>query len=152
MHSQDEAHRGGIREEKDCHHINAAEWGLGQRIRKEAIPALNIPDNDPTGVASIIEVTESGTAQAIIIDIDITHTYIGDLRVVIEAPSGQQALLHDQFGGSADNLIATFDSIANPALADLIGESIQGDWALRVADLVGQDTGKLNLWRLELTH
>lgn len=29
---------------------------------------------------------------------------------------------------------------------------ILGDWELRVTDLVGQETGKLNAWRSELTH
>ena len=66
------------------------------------------------------------------------------------APSGQQALLHNQFGGSADNLIVSFDSRTNPVLANLLGQEIQGDWELRVADLVGQDVGKLNRWSMEL--
>jgi subtilisin-like proprotein convertase family protein len=33
----------------------------------------------------------------------------------------------------------------------LIGQSAQGTWTLRVIDLAGRDTGKLNRWGLKLT-
>lgn len=124
----------------------------GESAEGEAAPAAAIPDNDPDGISSAINIAQSGTAQRVQVSIDITHTFIGDLRVELVAPSGAQALLHDQFGGSADNLIVTFDSNTHPALADLVGQPTQGDWVLHVADLIGQDTGKLNMWRLELTH
>ena len=120
-------------------------------VREEAAPRVTIPDNDPTGVNSSINIAGSGTAQRIRVDVDITHTFIGDLRVVVVAPSGERAVLHDQFGGSEDNLIRTFDSTSNPALAALAGQQIQGSWVLRVADLLGQDIGKFNKWSLELT-
>jgi subtilisin-like proprotein convertase family protein len=124
----------------------------GESIDGEATLAIAIPDNDPNGISSTINIAQAGTAQSVQVSIDITHTFIGHLRVELVAPSGHQVLLRDQFGGSADNLIATFDSITHPALADLVGQPILGDWELRVADLVGQDTGKLNAWRLRLTH
>jgi subtilisin-like proprotein convertase family protein len=119
-------------------------------IRKEASPALTIPDNDPAGVASVIEVTEDGSAKTITIGIDITHTYIGDLRVVLVAPSGQQAILHNQEGGDQDNLIKSYDSDNSAALSGLIDELVQGNWILRVTDIAGRDTGKLNRWTLEI--
>ena len=68
------------------------------------------------------------------------------------APSGQQAVLHNQSGGSQDNLIRTYDSASTPALQGLVGQSIQGNWVLRVTDLVGQNIGKLNAWTLELSY
>ncbi|MFQ6023200.1 MAG: M36 family metallopeptidase [Acidiferrobacterales bacterium] len=133
-------------------------WGLeidfeaaSQSIYEEAVPEVTIPDNDPTGVSSSIEIVQSGTAQGIQVKVDITHTYIGDLRVELESPSGQRALLHNQLGGSEDNLITSYDSISNATLATLIGQPIQGNWILRVADLLGQDIGKFNKWSLELT-
>jgi subtilisin-like proprotein convertase family protein len=60
-------------------------------------------------------------------------------------------LPHNQFGGTEDNLIRTYDSISNLPLAALIGQSIQGNWVLRISDMLGQDIGKLNRWSLELT-
>ena len=121
-------------------------------VQGQALSVISIPDNDPNGISSTIDIAQFGTTQRLQVNIDITHTYIGDLRVVLIAPSGQQALLHDQLGDSADNLIVSFDSNTNPALANLLGQEIQGEWELRVADLVGQDVGKLNRWSMELAR
>jgi subtilisin-like proprotein convertase family protein len=120
-------------------------------VHGEAAPGLTIPDNAPAGVSSLINVAQTGVAQRVQVSVDITHTFIGDLRVELVPPSSQQALLHDQFGGAEDNLIKTYDSLSHPALAALIGQPMQGNWELRVRDMVGQDIGKLNKWRLELT-
>lgn len=121
-----------------------------QVVRKEASPGLEIPDDDPNGIASSVSVAESGTVRGLTVGVDITHTFIGDLRVEFAAPSGDRAVLHNRGGGSTDNLITTYDSIATPALAVLAGASAAGDWELRVTDLAGRDVGKLNHWSLEL--
>jgi subtilisin-like proprotein convertase family protein len=39
---------------------------------------------------------------------------------------------------------------ASPLLP-LVGQPVQGNWVLRVFDLVKQDVGKLKKWSLELT-
>jgi len=134
------------------------QWGLemdleaaGEMIEGETFPGQTIPDNDPNGISSSIHIAHPETAKRLRVSVDITHTYVGDLRVELAAPSGEKALLHDQFGGGADNLIKTYDSISHPALAALVGEVVQGDWVLRVSDLLGQDVGKFNQWGLELT-
>lgn len=133
-------------------------WGLeidleavSQVVRGEAVPALTIPDNNPAGVHSVIGITQSGIAKGIKVSVDITHTYIGDLRVELAAPSGQLVILHNRIGGGQDNLITTYDSISTTTLAAFIGQQIEGNWILRVVDLAGQDIGKLNRWSLECT-
>ena len=132
-------------------------WGLevgleaaSQVVRGEATPAVTVPDNDPTGVSSAIVIAQSGMARGVKVSVDITHSFIGDLRVELVAPPGQQAILHNRHGGGQDNLIKTYDSISAPALAALVGQPVQGTWVLRVTDLAGQDIGKLNRWSLEL--
>ncbi|MGH8058051.1 MAG: M36 family metallopeptidase, partial [Candidatus Entotheonellia bacterium] len=122
-----------------------------QAAHGEATPALTIPDNNPVGVSSAIAITQSGTTRGIKVSVDITHTFIGDLRVELVAPSGQQAILQNRSGGTQDNLIKTFDSPSLPALSVLTGQAAQGNWVLRVTDLAGQDIGKLNKWSLDLT-
>ena len=122
-----------------------------QAAHGEATPALAIPDNNPVGVSSAIAIAQAGTARGIKVGVDITHTFIGDLRVELVAPSGQQAILQNRSGGSQDNLIKTFDSASTPALSALTGQAAQGNWVLRVTDLAGQDIGKLNKWSLDLT-
>jgi extracellular elastinolytic metalloproteinase len=120
-------------------------------VRAETSPGLNIPDDTPAGISSTLAVAESGTLQAARVGVNISHTFIGDLRVELVPPSGPRVLLHDRTGGGADNLVSTFDSVTNPALAGLIGRPIQGNWTLNVSDHAGVDVGRLNQWRLELT-
>ena len=127
--------------------------GTGNQIeRHETEPNLDIPDNNPIGVSSSLAFTNQGTARQVKLAVQIDHTYIGDLRVELVSPSGRRALLHAQTGGSADNLVLSLDSNtpASPLLP-LVGQPVQGNWVLRVTDVVAQDTGKLKKWSLELT-
>jgi len=121
-------------------------------VRGEAKPNLAIPDNNPTGVSSTIAIGQAGTVRQLKVSVDITHTYIGDLRLELVSPAGRSVVLHSQLGGGQDNLIVTYDS-ATPLspLSSLVGQSMQGNWTLRVADLAAVDVGKLNKWSLELS-
>ena len=71
-------------------------WGLeidydpGQEnFEGAAEPNLAIPDNSPAGVESIITVVTAGAASAIVVGVEIKHSYQGDLIVEVEAPSGR---------------------------------------------------------------
>jgi extracellular elastinolytic metalloproteinase len=137
---------------------NLRRWSLemdleatAQTIHQEAAPGLAIPDNVPAGVSSSVTIGQAGTVKGLKVTVDITHTFIGDLRVELVAPSGQQVVLHDQSGGGDDNLNRSFDSISSPALTVLVGQAAQGNWTLRVRDLAAQDIGKLNRWSLDLS-
>jgi subtilisin-like proprotein convertase family protein len=120
-------------------------------LRKSANPALAIPDNSPAGVSSTLEFAETVAVAAVKVSVDITHTYIGDLRVILMAPSGASVLLHDRNGGSTDNIVRTFDASTTPALTPLAGQTAHGAWTLRVMDLAAVDVGKLNSWQIEIT-
>ena len=112
---------------------------------------LKIPDNDPTGVSSVIGLVGAGTVRQLRVGVEITHTYIGDLRVELLSPTGRRAILHAQLGGSSDDLIMTYDSAApSSVLATFVGQPIEGNWMLRVVDLAGQDSGRLNRWSVEV--
>jgi len=128
------------------------EIGLGpsNTLHKEQTTSLSIPDNDPQGVTDTLNVAETGTVRNIIVWVDITHTYIGDLRVQLLAPSGKTVTLHDQSGRSQDYLIKSYDTSILPALQSLAGEGVQGPWRLKVFDLAGRDVGKLNRWGIEV--
>jgi subtilisin-like proprotein convertase family protein len=53
-------------------------------------------------------VTASATTiGSVEVSVDISHTWIGDLRVSVRSPSGTEAL-HDVTGGSADNVVKTY--------------------------------------------
>ena len=116
-----------------------------------ANPMLNIPDADPVGISHAVTVAESGTVSRIRVGVDITHTYIGDLSVVLQSPLGRRAILHAQLGGSDDDLVTTYDSATPGELATMVGQPMHGDWVLTVIDRAAQDVGVLKSWRLELT-
>jgi subtilisin-like proprotein convertase family protein len=82
------------------------------------------------------------------VSVDITHTWIGDLRVSVRSPSGTEAILHDGTGGSADNVVRTYTAANAPPLAALAGQPAGGTWQLNVVDRAAQDEGKLNAWKV----
>ncbi|NHN38732.1 M6 family metalloprotease domain-containing protein [Pseudomaricurvus alcaniphilus] len=122
-----------------------------QASREDTTPRP-IPDADAAGIGSSLNFSEQGTVQALAVEVDIEHTYIGDLRLELLAPSGQRTLLHDRAGGRTRNLLLQLSSGNSAALAALTGEPVQGNWVLRVADLEGLDTGTLRRWSLQLTY
>lgn len=114
-----------------------------------------IPDNNTTGVTSTLAVSGlTGTLQDVNITVAITHTYKGDLRVTLIHPDGTQVILHNQTGGSADNINTTYDTLTAPAqaLSAFNGKSANGTWQLKIQDLAAADTGTLTAWTLQLVH
>jgi len=108
-----------------------------------ATPAAAIPDRDPVGASSTINVTDAGTIGAIKVTTDITHTYRGDLKVTLTHGTTSQVIFN-KAGGSADDLKETF------TVSGFSGD-LAGDWTLKVEDTAAQDVGKLNGWTLEVT-
>ncbi|MBA6353200.1 S8 family serine peptidase [Colwellia sp. BRX9-1] len=106
---------------------------------------ISIPDNNSEGISSTINVADELTVFASDIYVNITHTWIGDLTVMLTSPSGTTAPLHSASGGGDDNIDSTFSSSA------FNGEVATGDWILSVADNAAADTGTLNNWALTIT-
>ena len=141
-------------------------------------PALAIPDNDPAGVSSSFTVGQSGTITDLDIEVDIVHTWVGDLILQV-SHNGVTVTIMDQpgvpasqNGCNADNVLATFDDeasipvetgcgsggsgiggfvIPESALAAFDGMDQSGTWTIFVADNVGQDLGTLNNWCVNVT-
>ena len=83
---------------------------------------------------------------------DLTHTYIGDLVIELESPSGTTVVLHDRSGGTTNDIVGTYGVDLSPAepLSGFHGESSDGTWELRVRDEANGDTGTVNAWSLDL--
>jgi subtilisin-like proprotein convertase family protein len=120
-------------------------------LQFESSPGRAIPDNNLTGIQDVIHVPDPGRLQDIRIQVDIKHTWIGDLRVLLRAPDGTTVVLHDRSGGSQDNVKETYDFAKVPTLGSLRDRSLTGNWTLQVQDLAAQDVGTLNNWKLEIT-
>ncbi|EFL17731.1 neutral zinc metalloprotease [Streptomyces sp. C] len=97
---------------------------------------------DNATVDSPITVTRTGNAPSTLkVDVNIVHTYIGDLKVDLVAPDGSVYNLHNRSGGSADNIVKSYTVNASSEVA-------QGVWKLRVNDNASLDTGKIDSWKL----
>ncbi len=110
-------------------------------------PGLNIPDVGMPVVSSI-DIDQQGAITDLRIQVNISHTYIGDLRVDLIAPDGTAVVLHNNTGGSANDLIKTYSIQETPALRVLLDKEIQGRWQLSVRDIFRLDIGRLNSWRI----
>ena len=103
-----------------------------------------ITDNDETtGVESLIQVNDIYAISNVRVSVDVSHTYIQDVKLKLVSPSGTEITLINHACGSQDNLIATFDdsgqnidcnnlslgSSTLPAqpLSTLIDETTQGE-------------------------
>jgi subtilisin-like proprotein convertase family protein len=119
-------------------------------VELEDAPGLTIPDNDATGIERVLSAAPTGIVRNVVIAVDITHTFIGDLEVSLIPPTGIEVFLHRRSGGAADNIVRTFSPADTPGLGAVRGGPIQGAWRLKVADRDRVDTGKLNRWSLRI--
>jgi subtilisin-like proprotein convertase family protein len=119
----------------------------GKVVLEEA-PGTHIPDNKPAGIQRSLTTNAPGQVGSVEVSVDISHPYVGDLRVTLLSPTGTKVILHNQTGGSGDNVVETYTSATTAALKSLAGQPITGAWRLNVSDRAGQDIGKLNTWRV----
>nr|WP_263316930.1 proprotein convertase P-domain-containing protein [Lysobacter psychrotolerans] len=116
-------------------------YTLGGAITYSNGTDFAIPDNgtveSPITVSGRTGNAPAGTPVAV----NIVHTYKGDLRVDLVAPDGSIYNLHNRSGGSADNIVQTYN-------VSLTSEALNGTWKLRVADQVALDTGYINSWSI----
>ena len=71
-------------------------------------PGTIIPDNQSAGIERTLTTTSAGTVGNIEAAVDISHTYIGDLRISLVSPEGTQVKLYDRSGVGADNIVKTY--------------------------------------------
>lgn len=103
-----------------------------------------IPDYDMTGVTSTLEVGDDVTIGSLQIRVDVTHTWVGDLSVVL-SHDGVDHTVWDRLGGSNNNIQEVFDVSAFDGL------NAQGSWTLSVVDGAWRDEGTINSWTVLVT-
>jgi subtilisin-like proprotein convertase family protein len=136
-------------------------------------PGLAIVDN--TTVSATMSVADDFVITDLDVDLDITHTWVGDLQITLESPAGTQVLIFDgnNDGCSGDNIVDRYDDesanvldcqagssdafpltdyIPSNALSAFDGESTLGDWTIFIEDTAGGDQGTLNSWTLNYSH
>ncbi len=129
-----------------------------------------IPDNNSNGITSILNVSDANTVSIndVIVTINITHTWVGDLTLTLTSPNGTVVNLVSSRIDSGENYIETiFDddainTIASGSapytgsfqpegnLSDFNSEFSNGDWELKIVDSGPADVGPLNNWNIEI--
>jgi subtilisin-like proprotein convertase family protein len=134
----------------------------------------NIPDNDAAGVSAPLTVSGINPAtlsasSIVSVQVNITHTYTGDLVLALIAPSGNTINLSNRRGAGGDNFNNTiFSMTAGTAIAagsppfngsyipdgafSALTGNINGTWTLKVTDLAGVDIGTINSWTITLNN
>lgn len=110
--------------------------------------SLPIPDGNLTGVSDTLSLSGTLLIDRVEIDLDIRHTYIGDLTVTITSPSGTRVSIVNRpgqgdssfWGSSQDNISFTF------GIAAFRGESASGTWTITAMDSENRDVGSLTGW------
>ncbi|MCD6542891.1 MAG: proprotein convertase P-domain-containing protein, partial [Flavobacteriaceae bacterium] len=127
----------------------------------------DIPDNDPEGLISSIDITEDINIESVTVSVKINHSWVSDITLTLESPNGTIIELLSGACDSSDNIDVTFDDSGtditcsgNPVISGTIkptqalfafnGESTNGVWKLKVVDGADQDTGNLESWSLEI--
>lgn len=127
---------------------------------------MAIPDNDPVGLSSTVTLSNSLflAAEITSIEVNLTHTFTGDLSIELTAPNGSAIILASDNGINGDNytntLFKTGGSNINLAEAPFSGVyapeepfsnlsgSSDGIWTLTIVDDANADTGTLIDWRI----
>jgi len=121
---------------------------------------------DYSRVVSAITINQNMTVRDINVSVNVSHTYVSDVRMTLVGPDGTQVPLVNRRGGSGDNFSNTdFDDEASQgiwqgtapfagsyrpeyALSAFDGKNARGTWYLVVDDVALFDTGRLNAWSM----
>ncbi|MEE9303783.1 MAG: zinc-dependent metalloprotease family protein [Thiotrichaceae bacterium] len=127
--------------------------GTSQNTKLSNTTAQAIPDNNNSGITSTISISGVGVIAnpTITIDIDISHTYRGDISMSLTSPQGTIVQLKATDGDdSNDNIIGNFPTTFTPvnSLSAFNGENLNGTWTLKAIDNFNLDTGTLNNWSI----
>lgn len=103
---------------------------------------IPIPDNDPDGLVFTLSVpprSEETTTSRVELDLRIEHPFVGDISIILTAADGTEVVVKTTSPSDSGNVIdftRTFGA--------LVGTAPEGDWTVRIADEVTQDTGVIS--------
>lgn len=150
-----------------------APQATGENTQVQSIPDFPEdaePTDPPTPALSTVVISDAWLpVNHVEIEVNLQHTYVGDLDLVLTAPDGSSVLLFVGEGASlGQNMAGTvFTDDAPLAIADAVapysgqfrpaealsafaGLEANGEWTLQVADRWTEDVGSLESWRLTI--
>jgi subtilisin-like proprotein convertase family protein len=119
-------------------------------------------------VEMTLDIPLQGEITDIDLALDLEHSYLNDVEVDLESPSGSIANIFDRSCGGNDDILLNFDDessvseffcppvdptafVQSPerGLRAFNGEELTGGWTLRVRDRANQDGGQINGFRIK---
>lgn len=109
-----------------------------------------VPDNNIVGIESIISADSAPNGRKIEVLIDISHSWIADLELILISPSGIKAFLHKRGRAGTRDIRGVYgqDLRSFEKLGKFSNEVETGDWKLVVRDRLARDVGILHSWGL----
>ena len=154
--------------------INSTDFAIGYTVsticeqQTNSSSNLNLDIFDGTTTTNTINVPTSGVISDIKLNIDVNHTFISDLTVLLTHPNGSTSAIVWDENCFIESGYVNFDIIleddapavvcASPTSGTYIpanslsvfdGLQSSGDWTLSITDGYGGDEGVLNDWYIE---
>ena len=101
---------------------------------------------DVQTVSFYLDVPDSAVVDAVSVQVDLTHSFIGDLVLTLEPPAATgvgNVVLHNRSGGTRNGIKKVYDKSTTAKLGGFKGKACNGRWTLKVQDAEAQDTGTL---------
>jgi len=129
---------------------------------------IAIPDNNPAGVSSTLNVTNNVVISDVNVGVNLTHNFIGDMSIKLTDPANKTIQLINSSTCATQNMDVVFDDSGNSAvcnstvpgysgkikptdaLSTFNGDNTQGNWTLFLEDQGPQDLGSLIGWQVEV--
>ncbi len=129
------------------------------------VPQTISPTGTPT-VTSTLTIDEAASIEDLDVMVNITHTYVGDLRISLTSPDQITVVLFNRQGLGGDNFNSTiFDDEGDSTIAQgtppyegsyipvgslgmFDSNNMLGEWTLTIEDLAAGNGGTLNAWEI----
>lgn len=152
--------------------VNAAEFSIGYIVTDDCTTyngagGISIPDNVRTFTTSDAVVVNGNSVTSLTVNINASHTNVGDLIFKLRSPQNTEVLFWDRQCGNRDNINVTYNDdgsnlvCASPtrgtykpveSLSAFTGQDPRGTWQLEFSDNQGADTGTLNSWSMDMCY
>jgi hypothetical protein len=84
----------------------------------------------------------TGTTDRVVLNLDVKHSWRGDLRLELLSPTGAVFPVRDFYPSDSTDDVTGFYEVATP------GQPKLGTWRLRATDKVASDSGSIRRWSI----
>jgi subtilisin-like proprotein convertase family protein len=132
---------------RDSGHLKS--WALEVDCDQGDYSEIFIPEGSDLWLMSEQVCKQPGIIEDVHVHVHIQHPFINDIVAKLKSPDGEEFMLHNRQGGSADNIDKIYGM---EVLGGLKGKNTAGVWALLVKDFAPRDSGTLKAWKIAFSY